>query len=131
MTFRILTKEKKQLNLYESIFISRQDLSTNQISKITDSLTDLIKKKSGSIKKQEYCGLRPLAYPIKKNRKGHYIILNIKCDKYVIKEIKNFFNLNEDIIRHITIAVNKHEEEPSTLYLQSKSFRESRNWDTK
>jgi small subunit ribosomal protein S6 len=119
------------VSLYESIFVGRQDLSTNQVGNIISSLTELIKSDSGSVIKSEYCGLRPLAYPIKKNRKGHYIILSIDCKKQLIEKLKDFFNLNEDIIRDLTISVEKHDEEHSTLYQQSKSFRESRNWDTK
>jgi small subunit ribosomal protein S6 len=79
------------LNLYESTFIGRQELSTNQVNNIISNITEIIKKKSGSIIKTEYCGLRPLAYPIKKNRKGHYIIINIKCEDTVIKDIKKLF----------------------------------------
>lgn len=119
------------MSLYESIFVGRQDLSTNQVGNIILSLTDLIKSNSGSVIKNEYCGLRPLAYPIKKNRKGHYIILSIDCEKQLIEKIKEFFNLNEDIIRDLTISVKTHDEENSALYQQSKSFRESRNWDVK
>jgi len=119
------------LNLYESTFIGRQELSTNQINNIISNITDIIKKHSGSVIKTEYCGLRPLAYPIRKNRKGHYVIINIQCNNSAIKEIKNFFNINEDIIRNLTISVKKHFEESSMLYQQSKSFRESRNWNVK
>jgi small subunit ribosomal protein S6 len=120
------------LSLYESTFVGRQDLSTNQVSSIIDSLTDLIKKNSGSVAKKEYCGLRPLAYPIRKNRKGHYILVNIHTNgnKNIIDEINQFFLINEDIIRHITLLVKTHDEEASSLYQQSKSFRESRSWDT-
>lgn len=119
------------MSLYESIFVGRQDLSTNQVSTIISSLTELIKNNSGSVIKSEYCGLRPLAYPIRKNRKGHYVIFSIDCEKKLIDTIKEFFNLNEDIVRDITISVKKHDEDHSTLYQQSKSFRESRNWDIK
>ena len=73
-----------------------------------------------------------MAYPIKKNRKGHYVLINIdtKNNKNIINDINQFFLVNEDIIRHVTLSVKKHSEEASSLYQQSKSFRESRNWDT-
>lgn len=120
------------MSLYESVFVGRQDLSTNQVSSIIDSLTDIIKKSSGSVEKKEYCGLRPLAYPIKKNRKGHYVLISIdtKNNNNIINDINQFFLVNEDIIRYVTLSVKKHSEEASSLYQQSKSFRESRNWDT-
>jgi len=127
-----VTFKEKQLNLYESVFVGRQDLSTNQVSGIIDSLIELVKKNSGSVEKKEYCGLRPLAYPIKKNRKGHYVLININTNgnNNVINEINHFLLVNEDIIRHLTLSVKKHSEEASSLYQQSKSFRESRSWDT-
>jgi len=119
------------VSLYESVIIGRQDLSTNQMVDIVSNLTDIVQKHSGSIIKTEYCGLRPLAYPIKKNRKGHYVIIDINCDNQAIKKIKNFIKINEDIIRDLTLVVKKHSEENSSLYQQSKSFRESRNWNLK
>jgi small subunit ribosomal protein S6 len=117
--------------LYETIFIARQDLSTTQVQTLTSTATDIIKKNKGFVGKTEYCGLRPLAYPIDKNRKGHYVLLNIIGTNKALKSIDNFLRLNEDIIRQITLTVKKHEDEPSALYQQSRSFRESRNWDLK
>jgi small subunit ribosomal protein S6 len=119
------------LSLYESVIIIRQETSAQQVEALGDTYADVISKNGGRIKKRENWGLRSLAYKIKKNRKGHYIILSIDCEKQLIEKIKDFFNLNEDIIRDLTTSVEKHDEEHSTLYQQSKSFRESRNWDTK
>lgn len=119
------------MSLYESVFVGRQDLSANQVGNLISSLTTLIESHSGNIIKTEYCGLRPLAYPIKKNRKGHYVIVSISCNKVTTKEIQKFLNIHEDIIRNLTLAVHKHDEEHSALYQQSKSFRESRSWDVK
>lgn len=119
------------MGLYESVFVGRQDLSANQVGNLISSLTTLIESHSGNIIKTEYCGLRPLAYPIRKNRKGHYVIVSISCNKETTQEIQKFLNINEDIIRNLTLSVQKHDEEHSALYQQSKSFRESRNWDAK
>ncbi|MCP4923917.1 MAG: 30S ribosomal protein S6 [bacterium] len=117
--------------LYETVFVARQDLSTAQVETLTSALTDIIKKNKGSVGKTEYCGLRPLAYPIKKNRKGHYVLLSMGGDKKVLEEVDHFLRLNEDLLRHTTVSVEKHDEEPSSLYQQSRSFRESSNWDVK
>jgi small subunit ribosomal protein S6 len=117
--------------LYETVFVARQDLSTAQVESLTSAVTDVITKHKGSVGKTEYCGLRPLAYPIRKNRKGHYVLLNVTGDKKVLEEIDHFLRLNEDILRHVTLSVEKHDEEPSALYQQSRSFRESSSWDVK
>lgn len=117
--------------LYETIFVARQDLSTAQVETLTSAVSDVVKKNKGSVGKSEYCGLRPLAYPINKNRKGHYVLLNITGDNKVLGEIDHFLRLNEDLLRHVTLSVEKHDEDPSALYQQSRSFRESSNWDVK
>ena len=65
------------MSLYESIFIARQDLSPAQVESMTSSFVNIIKKSGGEVSKTEFCGLRTLAYAIKKNKKGHFVIMNI------------------------------------------------------
>ncbi|MDR0753206.1 MAG: 30S ribosomal protein S6, partial [Holosporaceae bacterium] len=58
------------MNLYENVFIGRQDLSQQQIEALGVSLSLFITQHGGDVVRSEYCGLRGLAYPIKKNHKG-------------------------------------------------------------
>ena len=62
------------MRLYETVLIARQDVSTTQVESMTDEFAGIIEADGGSIKKREYWGLRSLAYRIKKNRKGHYVL---------------------------------------------------------
>ncbi len=62
---------------YETIFIARQELSAAQVEALAANLTDIINQGQGEITKTEFCGLRTMAYSIKKNRKGHYVLFNI------------------------------------------------------
>ena len=67
--------------LYENVFIARQDISGAQVDSLADGFTQLIAEQGGEVKKREYWGLRNLAYRMKKNRKGHYVLFNIEAPR--------------------------------------------------
>jgi small subunit ribosomal protein S6 len=101
------------MSLYESVIIIRQETSPQQVEALADTYQDLIKENGGSIKKRENWGLRSLAYKIKKNRKGHYILFNIDAPSAAIHEMERLMSLNEDILRYLTLRVDEFEEGPS------------------
>ena len=111
--------------LYESVIIGRQDLTPNQFEELIDEFIKIIESFKGVIKKRENWGLRNLAYKINKNRKGHYVLLNIDSSSEAIVEYERLMRLNEDIIRFLTIRINSIDEKPSPL-MNNKSDR-SRN----
>ena len=108
--------------LYESVIIGRQDLTPNQFEELVDGFIKIIESFKGVIKKRENWGLRNLAYKINKNRKGHYILLNIDSSSDAILEYERLMRLNEDIIRFLTIRINSVDEKPSPL-MNNKSDR--------
>src|SRR5579862_539868 len=65
--------------LYEHLLIARQDISAQQVDALATHLKTIVEGEGGKVEKQEYWGLRGLAYRIKKNRKGHYVLLNINA----------------------------------------------------
>tara|TARA_B100001093_G_scaffold507671_1_gene568562 strand:- start:151 stop:537 length:387 start_codon:yes stop_codon:yes gene_type:complete len=101
--------------LYESVIIGRQDLTPNQFEELVDGFIKIIESFKGVVKKKENWGLRNLAYKINKNRKGHYILLNIDSSSDAILEYERLMRLNEDIIRFLTIRINSVDEKPSPL----------------
>ena len=101
-----------QHSLYETVFIARQDLSTDDIESLVGKLSKIITDEKGKVS-YEYWGLRNLAFPIKKNNKGHYILLKITSTKQSVIELKRIMGYNENIIRSITFAVNSHSKESS------------------
>ena len=113
------------MRLYESVFIARQDISATQIESIADEFAGIITSAGGSIQKREYWGLRSLAYRIKKNRKGHYIMFNMETDSETMKEYERVMGLNEDVLRFLNIRIEEVEEGPSII-MQSKNERPSR-----
>ena len=99
--------------LYESVVIGRQDLTPSQFETIIDGFISVIDSFKGEIKKKENWGLRNLAYKINKNRKGHYILLNIDANPEAIFEYERLMRLNEDIIRFLTIKIKSIDDNPS------------------
>ena len=118
------------MSLYEHVFICRQDISQQQVEGLTENLTAILSEHGGSVEKTEYWGLRSLAYRVKKNRKGHYSLLNITADHSAISEMERQMSLNDDILRFMTIRVDEHDTEPSApLSSKNKDERKTRGGD--
>ncbi|MBE6450732.1 MAG: 30S ribosomal protein S6 [Alphaproteobacteria bacterium] len=96
---------------YESVLIARQDLGASQVNTLVDSLSEVLKKEGGEVVKIDNWGLKNLAYRIKKNRKGHYVLLNIVAPAKAIFEYERLMRLNEDVIRYMTIKVDEFNNE--------------------
>ena len=101
--------------LYESVIIGRQDLTPSQFETIVNEFISVIESLKGTIQKQESWGLRNLAYKINKNRKGHYMLLNIDGPADAIVEYERLMRLHEDIIRFLTMRIKSVDEKPSSL----------------
>lgn len=110
---------------YECVVIARQDISTAHVEQLSEKFSEIIVKNSGKVTKTEYCGLRALAYPIKKNRKGHYIVFNIDAPSHAVEEFGRLLKINEDILRFLITRVERLNEEPSALLKQSRTFEPS------
>ena len=100
---------------YESVIIGRQDLTPGQFQTLIEKFITVIKSFKGEIKKTENWGIRNLAYKINKNRKGHYMLLNIDGPPEAIQEYDRLMRLDEDIIRFLTIKIKSIDEKPSPL----------------
>lgn len=96
---------------YESVLIARQDLGASQVNALVESLSEVLKKEGGEVVKTDNWGLKNLAYRIKKNRKGHYVLLNIVAPAKAIFEYERLMRLNEDVIRYMTIKVDEFNNE--------------------
>ncbi len=110
------------MRLYECVFITRQDISQPQVETLTDKLADIITEHQGKILKREYWGLKNLAYRIRKNRKGHYVLLNIEANHDAMSELDRRMGLNDDIIRSLLVRIDSVDPEPSVI-MQNRSDR--------
>src|SRR5499427_4431593 len=106
--------------LYENVFIARQDVPTTQVETLTNQFAELVTGLGGTVSKKEYWGLRSLAYRIKKNRKGHYTLLNIEAPPAAVAEMERNMRISEDVLRLLTVRVDALEEGPSAM-LQSRA----------
>jgi small subunit ribosomal protein S6 len=101
--------------LYEHVFLARQDLAQAQVDALAENATKIVEDNGGKVVKTETWGLRNLAYRIAKNRKAHYVALDIDAPAPAIAELERQTNINEDVIRFLTILVDEFEKSPSAM----------------
>jgi small subunit ribosomal protein S6 len=105
--------------LYEHVLLGRQELSSAQVETLVGELKDIIEKDNGKVTKNEYWGLKPIAYKIKKNRKAHYTLLNIDAAPEAVAEMERQMRINSDVLRFMTVRVEEHEDGPSAMMRKS------------
>jgi small subunit ribosomal protein S6 len=101
--------------LYEHVFLARQDLSQAQVDALAATATEIVEAGQGKVTKTETWGLKNIAYKIKRNRKAHYVMLNIDAPAGVVAELERQTAINEDVIRWLTVRVDEHEAGPSVM----------------
>ncbi|MFM2302270.1 MAG: hypothetical protein RLZZ84_2006 [Pseudomonadota bacterium] len=99
--------------LYEHVFLARQDLSQAQVDALAATATEIVEANQGKVTKTETWGLKNLAYKIKRNRKAHFVMLNIEAPAGTVAELERQTAINEDVIRWLTVRVEEHEAGPS------------------
>ena len=111
---------------YEHIFIARQDVSAQHVEELAAQLGEIIKEGGGTVTKTEHWGLRNLAYRINKNRKGHYVLMNLDAPHEAVAEMERNMRLNDNFIRQMTIRVEALDDGPSVM-MKAKAARDSRH----
>lgn len=110
--------------LYETVFIARNDVTQQQVETIAEQVASVVTEAGGEVKKREYWGLRGLAYRIKKNRKGHYMLLGIDAPAAAMQEVERQLGLNEDVLREMTLRIETIDEAPSAILSRRGEERE-------
>jgi small subunit ribosomal protein S6 len=110
--------------LYEHVFLARQDASAQQVEEFTTQITGVIEGLGGRVAKTESWGVRSLTYRMNKNRKAHFVLLNIDGPAAIVSEIERQERISEDIIRYLTVRVDEHEEGPSAMMRKADRDRE-------
>lgn len=101
--------------LYEHVFLARQDVSAQQVDALVEQYKGVLEANGGKVGRVENWGLKSLTYRINKNRKAHYVLMDIDAPAAAVHEVERQMRINEDILRYMTIAVEKHEEGPSAM----------------
>ena len=110
--------------LYEHVFLARQDLSQAQVDALAAAATEIVEAHQGKVTKTETWGLKNLAYKIKRNRKAHFVLLNIEAPAGVVAELERQTQINEDVIRYMTVKVDAHENGPSVMMRKGERSRD-------
>jgi small subunit ribosomal protein S6 len=110
--------------LYEHVFLARQDASPQQVEELTAQMTGIVEQAGGKITKTENWGVRSLTYRMSKNRKAHFVLLNIDAPSAAIAEIERQERISEDVIRYLSVRVEEHEEGPSAMMRKADRDRE-------
>ena len=118
---------RPSMPLYEHVFLARQDLAQAQVDALAENATKIIEDNGGKVVKTETWGLRSIAYRIAKNRKAHYVALDVDSPPAAIAELERQSNINEDIIRFLTIRVDEHEAGPSAMMRRGDKDRDRRS----
>src|SRR5262249_33371938 len=110
--------------LYEHVFPARQDASPQQVEELTAQMTGIVEGLGGKVTKTENWGVRSLTYRMNKNRKAHFVLLNIDAPSAAIAEIERQERISEDVIRYLSIRVEELEEGPSAMMRKADRDRE-------
>ena len=113
--------------LYEHVFLARQDLSQAQVDALAAAATEIVENNQGKVTKTETWGLKNLAYKIDRNRKAHFVMLNIEGPGALVEELERQNRINEDIIRWLTVSVDEHEAGPSAMMRKNERDRKRRS----
>ena len=110
--------------LYEHVFLARQDASAQQVEELTTQMTGIVEQLGGKVTKTENWGVRSLTYRMNKNRKAHFVLLNIDAPSAAIAEIERQERISEDVIRYLSVRVEELEEGPSAMMRKADRDRE-------
>ncbi len=112
------------MQLYETIYIVKQDLDTVTLKAVEEKYESLLKLKKASIEYVENWGLRNLAYKIQNFKKGYYFMLVFNGDTEALNELERNFRIDENIIRFLTTKIDKVPTEP-TFIMKNKIEKEN------
>jgi small subunit ribosomal protein S6 len=113
--------------LYESVFIARQDIASTQVDALGEQFTKILEGLNGKVTKREYWGLRNLSYRIKKNRKGHYVLMNVDAPAAAVAEMERNMRINEDVLRYLTVKVDELDPNQSPILQRDRERERDRD----
>jgi small subunit ribosomal protein S6 len=101
--------------LYDTFYIIKNEISSKQVNILAEQIDSYLKPLNGKILKKEYWGIRDLAYLIKKQKKGHYLMLGLECDAQNISKLEQKIKSHEEILKHLFLKTDKMLKEDSLL----------------
>ena len=91
------------MNKYESVIIINPSLDEQGIKDVITKFTDLINNNNGKVENVDEMGKRKLAYEIKKQSEGYYVVYTFEANTEFIKELERIYRITDSIMKFITI----------------------------
>lgn len=110
---------------YESVLIARQEIGNAEAEQLGERYEALLGEQGATVVRKEYWGLRKLAYRVRKNRKGHYLMFHVDGPGAAIQELERQLRIDEDVIRYLSMRIDAIPEEPSVI-MRARAEREER-----
>ena len=107
---------------YELVFLVHPEQS-DQVPTMIDKYQSVVKKKQGKVHRVEDWGRRSLAYHINRAHKAHYILMNVESDSEAIDELRDAFEYNDAVLRHLITRVRTAETQPSIMMQKVRNER--------
>ena len=94
------------MNKYESIIIINPAVDEEKVNELSTKFTEMINK-DGNVEKVDNLGKRKLAYPVKKNEDGIYVVFYFTANPSLIAELERIYRITDDVIKFMTIRVEE------------------------
>jgi small subunit ribosomal protein S6 len=91
---------------YEILFIADPNLSEPDVDTLTAQVQGFVEKEGGKIDKVEKWGKKRLAYEVRRQREGYYVLITTLGGAALVKEVERRMKVTDGIIRHITVRVD-------------------------
>jgi small subunit ribosomal protein S6 len=89
------------------MYIGTPDVGEDDITQLNEAIEKMIANEGGTVVRTDNMGRRPLAYPIKKKREGHYVLFEVEGSGQEIAELERRMRVNDTIMRFITVRVDE------------------------
>jgi len=90
---------------YETIFIARPNLGEDQLTAIMEKASSIITEAEGEVLRVDKWGLKKLAYPIKKEPQGHYVLTEYAAEPRGVAELERIYRLDDRILKYLTVKL--------------------------
>ena len=91
---------------YETIYILRPTLGEDQVNTLIDNTTKIIQSDNGLIIESDKWGIKKLAYPIKKETLGYYVLCDFAGTPEAVAEIERKFRIDDSVLRYLTVKIS-------------------------
>ncbi len=96
------------MRTYEALYIVMPDLDDDGIQTVDKAVQTLITESGGSIVRSEIWGKRKLAYTVKKQTEGTYILVRFQAEPDFVAKLERSFRLNESVLRYQVVHFDEH-----------------------